>query len=166
MSHLNVEIKARCDNPRFIRRYLRERNADFRGTDEQTDTYFNVARGRLKIREGKIENSLIFYERENQLGPKASAFHLVPSPDPRLKNALAAALGVRKVVSKKREIYYLGNVKFHIDEVPGLGNFVEIEAGDLNSPMSEERLRAQCAYYMKEFGISEEDLVSGSYSDF
>ncbi len=61
---------------------LQFHNADFKGTDEQTDTYFNVLHGRLKLREGNIENNLIFYERENQAGPKNSHFHLVKTDDP------------------------------------------------------------------------------------
>ena len=50
MPYLNVEIKARCTNPAFIRDYLLSNNAEFRGTDEQTDTYFHVPHGRLKLR--------------------------------------------------------------------------------------------------------------------
>jgi adenylate cyclase class IV len=56
MPFLNVEIKARCVNADFIRKYLLSENADFKGVDEQTDTYFNVPNGRLKLREGNIEN--------------------------------------------------------------------------------------------------------------
>ena len=81
MSFLNVEIKAICNDPLFIRKYLVDNKADFKGTDEQTDTYFNVPNGRLKLREGNIENNLIFYERTNQAGPKQSHFNLVKVKD-------------------------------------------------------------------------------------
>lgn len=76
MEYLNVEIKARCRNPEFIRNYLRSKNAKFTGVDKQTDTYFEVSAGRLKLREGNIENNLIFYNRNNQAGPKCSFFRL------------------------------------------------------------------------------------------
>ena len=66
----------------------------FKGTDFQTDTYFNSAKGRLKLRQGDIENNLIYYERNNQAGPKQSDFNLVAVPDaPALKEMLAAASG-------------------------------------------------------------------------
>ncbi|MBL7709922.1 MAG: hypothetical protein JNJ86_12680, partial [Chitinophagaceae bacterium] len=68
MSFLNVEIKARCADASFIRNYLLNQGAEFKGTDLQTDTYFNVTNGRLKLREGNIENALIWYERTNQAG--------------------------------------------------------------------------------------------------
>src|ERR1700754_1751811 len=80
MSFTNVEIKARCADPLPIRQYLLA-NALFSGVDEQTDTYFNVKNGRLKLREGNIENNLIYYERDNQAGPKNSHFQLVEASD-------------------------------------------------------------------------------------
>src|SRR5688572_25725673 len=127
MSYLNVEIKARCNNPAAIRQYLSDHNADFKGTDNQTDTYFNVPNGRLKLREGNIENNLIFYERVNQAGPKNSNFNLVRVPDQAsLKEVLAKSVGILVEVKKEREIYYIDNVKFHLDTVPLLGSFVEI----------------------------------------
>lgn len=166
MPFLNVEIKARCQNPADIRSYLLANQADFKGTDEQSDTYFNVRNGRLKLREGTIENNLIFYERTNQAGPKDSHFSLVKVDDALgLKEVLTKSNGVKVVVKKKREIYYINNVKFHLDEVPGLGSFVEIEAGNVFVDHSQEELKKQCDFYLKEFKIRPEDLVEVSYSD-
>jgi len=166
MSHLNVEIKAIVNNPSFVRNYLVNQNATFKGTDEQTDTYFNVKAGRLKLREGNIENYLIFYTRANQAGPKSSHFNLVKIEDAKgLKEVLERSCGIKMIVRKKREIYYIKNVKFHIDEVPGLGSFVEIEAGNILADKTEPELLDQCNFYLKEFGIKEEDLIAESYSD-
>ncbi len=166
MPFLNVEIKARCADPAFVRRYLREKQADFKGTDEQTDTYFNVVKGRLKLREGKIENNLIFYERSDQAGPKHSSFNLVKVQDATgLKEVLTKSMGLKIVVKKRREIYYIGNVKFHIDEVPGLGSFVEIEAGNVLADLTAEQLKYQCDQYIADLGIRASDLIENSYSD-
>jgi predicted adenylyl cyclase CyaB len=166
MSFLNVEIKAKCPDPTFVREYLLKNGADFKGTDEQTDTYFKVANGRLKLREGNIENNLIFYERPDQQGPKNSQFHLVKIPDAKaLKEVLTRSSGVKVIVKKNREIYYIKNVKFHIDEVPGLGSFVEIEAGNILADLSREELERQCSFYLRELRISEGDLIESSYSD-
>ncbi|MEO8406766.1 MAG: class IV adenylate cyclase [Chitinophagaceae bacterium] len=166
MPHLNIEIKARIDNADEIRKYLKEHGAQFKGTDEQTDTYFNVTTGRLKLREGNIENNLIFYERADQAGPKSSSFQLVKIEDAKgLKESLTKSIGVKVVVKKRRDIYYIENVKFHIDEVPGLGAFAEIEAGNILADLSAEKLQQQCDFYMKELGIKTENLVKISYSD-
>lgn len=166
MSYINIEIKARTGNAAFVREYLRKAGADFKGTDIQTDTYFMVPSGRLKLRQGKIENNLIYYDRPDQEGPKQSDFMLTPVQDGEgLKAILTKALGVKVTVVKTREIYYIDNIKFHIDTLEGLGNFVEIEAGNKLADVSVEKLHEQCAFYMKEFGIGEEDLISNSYSD-
>lgn len=164
--HLNIEIKARCTNPDSIRNYLKNNEADFKGTDHQTDTYFNVPGGRLKLRQGNIENTLIHYTRENQAGPKASEVSLykVDNGDV-LRNVLLKALGEKVTVEKRREIYFIENVKFHIDEVPGLGSFVEIEAIDTDGTIGKNRLQEQCEFFMKKFSIAEADLITDSYSD-
>lgn len=166
MAYLNVEIKARCSDPVFIRNYLQSKEAEFKGTDHQVDTYFNVSNGRLKLREGNIENHLIYYERSDQAGPKDSHFHLLKIPEPvKLKEVLGKSCGIKVVVKKKREIYYIKNVKFHIDEVDGLGSFVEIEAGNILADLSREELESQCNFYLSAFEINRKDLVENSYSD-
>jgi adenylate cyclase, class 2 len=167
MELLNVEIKAKCKDASSIRHFLISSNADFIGKDEQTDTYFNVLNGRLKLREGNIENNLIYYERNNQTGPKDSHFQLseIINADS-LKEMLPKSIGIKIVVSKSREIYFIKNVKFHLDEVEGLGSFVEIEAGNKTSlDLSREQLLEQCNFYIKEFKINQEDLIDVSYSD-
>lgn len=164
---LNVEIKARCRDIGAARGRLEELNAVRHGLDEQTDTYFVVPEGRMKLREGRIENSLIFYRRMDQPGPKAShvsRFDLSPA-DHDLKGVLSDALGVRSVVHKAREIYFLSNVKIHLDEVDGLGSFLEIEAIDTTGQRTRPQLRRQCRALMAKLGVSTEDLLDGSYSD-
>jgi predicted adenylyl cyclase CyaB len=166
MPYINIEIKARTSQQGFIREYLQKAGADFKGTDLQTDTYFVVPNGRLKLRQGKIENNLIWYQRSDQEGPKQSNFSLTPVPDGEgLKAILEKALGIKVTVTKTREIYYIGNIKFHIDTLEGLGHFVEIEAGNKLADIPVEKLQEQCRFYMKEFGIREEDLLANSYSD-
>ena len=154
------------DQPDRVRKVLTERQADFKGTDHQVDTYFNCPTGRLKLRQGQIENALIYYDRPDTPGPTKAIVTVCPvPPDAALKAALTAALGIRAVVEKTREIYFIGNVKFHIDTVAGLGRFVEIEAIDAAGTIGAERLRAQCEKYVRLLGIRPDDLQSCSYSD-
>lgn len=165
MNVLNVEIKARCDNHEPIRTILKKHHARFRGEDHQVDTYFDVDEGRLKLREGRIENNLIYYQRPNSKNPKTSDIQLVPIDSPaELKKLLAASLGVKTVVDKRREIYFINNVKFHLDTVETMGTFVEIEAIGEHQKQKVQ-LREQCHHFMKLFHIKEQDLVSHSYSD-
>ena len=166
MDHINIEIKARSSNHARIREILASKGADYRGRDHQIDTYFYVPSGRLKLREGNIENSLIYYDREDIEGPKQSNVVLARlSPNPGLKSVLAKALGVLVVVDKQREIYFVDNVKIHIDSVRGLGDFVEIEAIDEDGSIGRDKLLEQCQHYVDLFGISPSELISTSYSD-
>ena len=161
-----VEIKARCTNPDWIKEQLETLNADFKGVDHQIDTYFKVPNGRLKLREGNIENTLIFYNRPNQEGPKVSKVELYKPVDSiSLKRVLKAANETLVVVDKQRAIYFIDNVKFHVDEVKDLGSFMEIEAIDEVGEFTKEQLLEQCQHYMEVLKVQESDLIHHSYSD-
>lgn len=164
--HDIIEIKARSTQQEKVREILNSKKAIFKGIDHQIDSYFNVPNGRLKLREGNIENHLIHYHRNNQEGPKLSEVSLYKNqPDSSLKKILSDALGILVVVDKKREIYFIDNVKFHIDTVKDLGTFVEIEAIGNKDKTQKEMLQKQCEHYMKLLAIKKEDLVAVSYSD-
>ncbi len=167
---MNIEIKAKCVNHEKIReKILGFNNIVSKGTDHQIDTYFNVNFGRLKMREGDIENYLVFYERENIRGPKQSDIILYEQIDKKsrgiLKEILIRSLGKLVEVDKIREIFFIENVKFHLDTVKYLGTFVEIEAIDNNGNIGKDELLEQCNYYSKLFDINNEDLLRDSYSD-
>ena len=164
--HKNIEIKAKCSNIGNIRDILISNNADFRGVDHQIDTYFKVKDGRLKLREGNIENYLIFYKRSNISGPKKSDVVLFKNDsDSSLKSILVNSIDKLVVVDKKREIYFINNIKFHLDKVKGLGTFLEIEAQNMGNKFNSYQLLKQCEKYLELFGVNKEDLISGSYSD-
>ena len=161
---LTVEIKARCSDPARIRAILRSHRARFKGLDHQIDTYFRIPFGRLKLREGKIENALIYYNRTDQKSSKRCDSVLCQYPDSSsLKKILAASLGILVVIDKKREIYFIRNVKFHIDRVKKLGSFMEIEV--YGRAKNAAKLKKQCVFYQKLLGIRAKDLVADSYSD-
>jgi predicted adenylyl cyclase CyaB len=164
VKHDIIEFKARCDNHDRIRDLLKNKNARFVGEDHQVDTYFRVPDGRLKLRQGNIENSLIFYSRPNQAGPKQSDVTMssVP-PASDLREVLTKALTVLVAVDKRREIYFVDNVKIHLDRVEGLGEFIEVEA--IGSASEVDRLREQAEEFLHQFGVASSDLIEGSYSD-
>jgi adenylate cyclase class 2 len=162
----NYEFKARVEDLQEYENKLLTLDPEFRGTDHQTDTYFNVKHGRLKLREGNIENALINYDRDNIAGSKKSDIILYRhSPDDALKDILVKQFGIRVIASKIRRIYFIRNVKFHFDMVKGLGTFIEVEAIDDKDEFTTEQLRAQCDYYLHFFELTKEQLVDRSYSD-
>lgn len=163
---LNFEFKARCSDIIKAEQTLLQKQPRFVGEDHQIDTYFNVPNGRMKLREGNIENALIHYIRQNAAGAKQSDVLLYHhQPAPQLKQILTTALGVKIVVDKRRKIYFIDNVKFHFDSVAALGTFLEVEAIDHDGSISIETLKEQCHFYAALLGVQEHDYMTGSYSD-
>ena len=162
-----IEIKASCSDPSKARQLLLQQpNIQFIGVDAQVDTYFKIPSGRLKLREGNIENSLIYYDRENKKDAKKSDVTLYkPTEVASLKAVLLAALPTLIVVEKKREIYFIDHIKFHIDTLSALGSFIEIEVIDANDAMDISEMKEQCQWYMELLDVQKEDLMENSYSD-
>lgn len=166
MTHLNIEFKAKTNNIKALEEKLLSLNPQFIGEDHQKDTYYNVNTGRLKLREGNIENALIWYQREDVSGAKQSDILLYKhAPDEALKNILIKLHGVKIIIDKIRKIYFVENVKFHFDRVEGLGTFVEVEAIDSTGEIGIEKLKEQCNFYINFFEIKTEDFMKKSYSD-
>lgn len=166
MNIKNFEFKAKVDEFESFETKLLTLNPVFQGLDHQIDTYFNVQHGRLKLREGNIENSLINYDRKNVSGSKESQIILYQhTPDDALKAILTRQLGIKIIVDKKRKIYYLNNVKFHFDLVQDLGTFIEVEAIDDKNEFTLEELKEQCDSYFDFFELTQENLIDKSYSD-
>jgi ATP-dependent protease HslVU (ClpYQ) ATPase subunit len=65
---------------------------------------------------------LLFFEAIER--PKKSEVILIKDPAPSLKDILSKALGILVVVDKEREIYFIDNIKFHIDTVKHLEGFL------------------------------------------
>lgn len=166
MNIKNFEFKAKIEELEKYENKLLTLHPNFQGTDHQIDTYFNVEKGRLKLREGIIENALINYDRENIAGAKESQIVLYQhKPNIALKNILIRQLGVKVIVDKKRKIYFIDNVKFHFDVVKHLGTFMEVEAIDDKDEFTAHELKSQCNRYFDFFKLTPDHIVDQSYSD-
>lgn len=162
----NVELKARLADPGAARRTAEAIATRRLGAQEQVDTYFHCANGRLKLRQiDGLRAQLVWYARPDEHGPKASRYVLAPVSNPEtLKAALGAALGVRGVVRKRREVFLWHNVRIHLDEVEGLGSFLEFEAV-LGPDADETAGRAQVEELLEKFSVTPADLLPASYAD-
>ncbi|MCW4034223.1 MAG: class IV adenylate cyclase, partial [Candidatus Bathyarchaeota archaeon] len=119
-----VELKAKVDDHTFLKKKLSMLGAEYVGSFEQTDMYYKVPEGRLKLREvnGGDSAELIYYERENIAGPKSDdAFLLRVDQAQDLKLILKKVLSPLVVVEKVREIYRIDGTQVHLDDVKGLG---------------------------------------------
>jgi homotetrameric cytidine deaminase len=162
----NVELKAHDPHPEHTLERALAAGAEDRGLLRQRDTYFDVARGRLKLREEEPGGAtLIAYERPDAASERVSDYRLVPVAEPdALREALAAANGIVAVVVKRRRLLLWETVRIHLDEVRGLGSFLELEAvAEPGSDLSRER--AQVGELRLALDIRDEALRAGSYAD-
>jgi predicted adenylyl cyclase CyaB len=162
----NIEVKVHVPDLATMRERASALGAEFRWTASQTDTYFHVPRGRLKLRESDVAEpaTLISYARPDDESSRISHYRLLPvSEVETLKLMLAETLGVLVVVRKVRELYLFGNTRIHLDDVDDLGTFVELETviGD----QTNERAWLEHRHAVRALQLNEHEPVSVSYSD-
>jgi adenylate cyclase class 2 len=166
VSRRNVELKARDPDPEATLAACLALGAEDRGVLEQRDTYFAVASGRLKLREERPGGAqLVQYERADEPGARLSRYRVVEVPDgAALAEALGAALGVAGVVAKRRRLLLWQGVRIHLDDVDGLGRFVELEAvGPPESDLTREH--ELVARLRDELRITDDRLVERGSAD-
>src|SRR3954454_942640 len=135
----NVELKSRDPDPDRTLDLALALGASDEGEIVQRDTYFDGSRARVKLREQTPgDDELIAYRRPDDDEARVSQYLRVAVPDAAaLREALHAAYGTLVVVAKKRRLLVWENVRIHLDEVEGLGSYMELEAlapaqGDLD----------------------------------
>jgi predicted adenylyl cyclase CyaB len=163
----NLEYKAPVhDLPAFRAKAL-SLGADLWGDLRQTDTYFAVLRGRLKIRESAgFQAELIFYERDESAATRPSDYQIASAPDGQaLKSLLTSALGVLAVVRKRRTLLLLDTARIHLDNVEGLGSFVEIEV-PVTAPEDEPAAAQRLESLIRDLGLEADGGIRESYVEF
>jgi homotetrameric cytidine deaminase len=167
MVSVNVEIKARDTDPDVTAARCQALGAVDHGVLHQRDTYFAGRHGRLKLREqGGGGPELIAYRRPDAAEPEESAFIRAGAADPEaLREALAAALGQTVVVVKRRRLFVWEQVRIHLDDVEGLGAFIELEAMVGPGLNTREEAAEKVARLRSELAISDDALVAAGYSD-
>lgn len=162
----NIEIKARVKDVNAIQKRIEQiAGKQFRILNQE-DIFFHVPAGRLKLRiENDCGGQLIHYVREDTAGPKRSDYDIVQVNDTDgLKKVLGAALGFRGIVKKVRKLYMCENTRIHLDQVDGLGDFVELEVVQTEGQVkSDQETRAE--ELMKELVIIQDDLIECAYID-
>lgn len=167
----NVELKSRAqDVAKLIEAAARLSDSPPVRLD-QDDTFFATPGGRLKLRVidstdgGGRRGELIFYTRADAPGPRESAYMIASTPEPdTLRDVLAAALGIVGRVRKRRTLYLAGQTRIHIDDVEGLGMFVELETVLPPGQPAEEGTRVTNRIAAA-LGIRDADLVDRAYVD-
>jgi predicted adenylyl cyclase CyaB len=163
---VNIEIKARVHDFSALRQRAEQLSDAECQVIPQEDTFFNCPHGRIKLRElGPEHGQLVYYLRQDTAGPKHSAYQIFETDNPAsLKLILAQAYGVLGVISKVRYLYMVGQTRIHLDDVRGLGKFMELEVV-LRPDQTDAQGQAIAEELMRKLGILEGDLIEGAYMD-
>jgi predicted adenylyl cyclase CyaB len=162
----NIEIKACVGDFERLQRLAAQLSDTPCQTIPQEDTFFNCSYGRLKLRElDPHRGQLIYYQRQDVTGPKHSEYKIFNTENPSgLKLILAEAFGIRGVISKVRYLYLVGQTRIHLDDVKGLGKFMELEVV-LQPGQTDAEGQAVAQNLMTVLGISDKDLIDFAYID-
>ncbi len=173
----NIEIKAACDDLDRVRAAVQELSARLTSIEEQWDTYFHTARGRLKLRRrhlmpegrrasaGEEQFELIWYQRPDTTAATGSDYYLIRVIDGAdLRQLLADGLGILTEVRKHRAVLLWENVRIHLDDVEGLGSFIELEA-IVDDSCGEASARTKIDHLCEALDIQADQLIDVSYSD-
>ncbi len=163
---VNIEIKARVRNYLELKERVEKLSDTACQVIPQEDTFFNCPDGRLKLRQlSSSHGQLVYYHRPDIAGLMRSDYQIYDTADPAaLKDILSMAYGVRGVVSKVRNLYMVGHTRIHLDEVQGLGKFIELEV-ILQPGETDEEGRAIAEGLVRRLGIQQTDLVGHAYMD-
>ena len=162
----NVEIKARVRQPDRLLDAVLDLADKGPTLFAQDDTFFACPNGRLKLRAfSEFEGQLIFYRRDDREGPKLSEYVIAKTSEPdALRAALTFAYGATGRVKKTRTLCFIGQTRVHLDEVEGLGHFMELEVV-LTPEQTLGDGEAIAEDLMKRLGIDAESLVTHAYVD-
>jgi predicted adenylyl cyclase CyaB len=162
----NIEIKARASAWDRQHRLAQQLCGSSAQRIAQEDVFFHAQSGRLKLRIfSPATGELIRYSRPDIFGPKLSDYAISRTDDPAgLRRVLAAALGIRGVVRKQRDLYLTGQTRIHFDNVEGLGQFIELEVVLQDSQRREDGVQI-AEDLMGGLEIRPDDLVEGAYVD-
>lgn len=161
----NIEIKAKINNYEKVKRLVEDLCPIPIETEQQKDTFFNTPQGRLKLRESDSTSAIMYYYRPDSHEPKQSdiAISFTENPDT-LKTVLDNSIGIRGIVYKKRILYQYHQTRIHLDDVKGLGKFIELEV--VLKPDQTSNDGEIIAYkLMDKFGIHKNDLIDVAYID-
>src|ERR1044072_5184802 len=162
----NVELKAIDPAPARSLDVCRTLGAEDRGVIEQRDTHFVVSHGGLKLREETPGTPhLIQFERADEPQQRLSSYHVIGVENgTTCLAALRAAPGVCGVVVKRRHLFLWQAVRIHLDQVDGLGAFIELEA--VASPESDLSREYGLVTELREaFAIGDDRLCATGYAE-
>lgn len=122
----NLELKTKIKSFDFYENILNKICDEYKGIIKQKDIYYKFKNGLLKLRIENNSYSLIKYLRDEDK-KRWSNYELLELKGKNPEKYLNDIFEVDIVVKKVRKVYLYKNTRVHLDDVKGLGKFLELE---------------------------------------
>jgi predicted adenylyl cyclase CyaB len=162
----NIEVKIRVRELAPIRVAVLAAGARSRGVEAQIDRYYELAGGRrvkLRVRDGATAE-MIRYDRPETSGVRASTYEVTPVRDPDAGVCMVPKDAPVSIVRKRRELLVIDNVRIHLDDVDGLGTFLELEAV-VDPAHDDDTCRRQVSALLDTLGLATIEPIRASYGE-
>jgi len=163
---LNLEIKIKTGSHKVYIETLKSIGAEYYGILNQKDVYFKVPSGLLKLRIENDKYTLIKYNRDEK-GKRWSSYELLKlermhpgGKDP--EKYMTDIFKTETIVKKKRTLYLYNNTRIHLDEVKGLGKFLELETLTVSGKKDAAKRFKEMLSLLK---INPENQIHASYKN-
>lgn len=162
---MEIEIKAKVKNFISIKRRLRALGARFVSRQHQIDYYYAPA-GRplryvdkghaLRVRH-VVNTNTTYFEFHTGLDPfTAEEIFVEVNSWSEIQRILKGLRAKRELIVEKRRAYYKkGIYEIALDQVEGLGNYIEVEMNGRQSSLNKQRVTNFC----RRLGIQEKDFI-------
>ena len=158
----NLEIKVKLKSHKEVKEILKNNQIHLKKLLVQKDIYYKVDRGLLKLRIENDKQTLIFYDRNEKSKKRWSDYHLLDIKNVDANVYLKRFLDVLVIVKKKRELFLYKNTRIHLDQVKGLGYFLELETRVLNGLQDAEK---RFSYLLDLLELKSKTEIRASYKD-
>jgi adenylate cyclase class 2 len=174
---IEVEVKLRVGNHKALEEQLKLLGAVFKGEEHQWDIYFNAPHRdffqtgealRLRQEDQKPEATLTYkgppvYSAGSKAREEIESHIESPVENLQKHRAILEALGFRSIaeIKKKRRCYLLDGIPVYLDEVEGLGSFIEV--GTVVRDEEVSAMKKKIFSLMERLGFKQEQIVPETY---
>jgi len=158
----NLELKIKVTSHQSLKKILLQIGAESRGILNQKDVYYSVFNGLLKLRIENGNESLIFYNRNEDDKNRWSDFEFIKFANIGGEKFFNKLFDVEVIVKKKRELFYYDDTRIHLDKVKLLGNFLELETLVINGKTDAKKRFSKIKNLLK---LDELKQIRKSYRD-
>lgn len=158
----NLELKISLASQKSLKKILEQIGAENKGMLKQKDVYYSIPNGLLKLRIENGNESLIFYNRNENDKNRWSDFEVLKFTNGKGEKFFNKLFDVEIIVKKKRELFYYDDTRIHLDTVKFLGNFLELETLVINGKVDAKNRFSKIISLLK---LDESKQIRKSYRD-